>query len=86
MYSAVPDAFTASFCVRSTVKRISHALAQAHKRKWSTSTEFRRAARCFGEEKSPVVLILLAGFSSQLAVMPFIPTLRQMETGQGSNE
>ena len=47
MYSAVPS----SFCVRSTMKRISHGSAQTHKRKWSTGTTLTRAARCFGEEK-----------------------------------
>lgn len=62
MDSAAPGAFSASFCVRSTVKRIRHALAQTHKRKWSTSTELNRAGRCFGEEKSPVVPVLLAGY------------------------
>lgn len=86
MYSAAPGAFSTFFCVRSTVKRISHALAQTHKGKRGASTELRYAAKCFTEEMSPVVPVLLAGYLSESAVMLFIPTLRQMETGQGSNE
>lgn len=41
---------------------------------------------CFGEEKTPVVPIFLAGYLSQSIAMLFIRTLRQTETGQGSNE
>lgn len=73
-YSRALDAFSASFCVRSTVKRISHALALTHKRKWSTCCQM------FCVKKS----LLLSPISS--AAVPFIPTPRQMETGHGSNE
>lgn len=56
------------------MKRISHAVARAHKRKTEApAPNLDVAARCFGGEKkkSPVVPVLLAGCLSESAVTAF---------------
>lgn len=63
---------TLSFCVRCTMKRISHAFSQAHKRKWGT--KFRRTAWCFGRKS---LLLFLSFWPSirlnQLSCFSFSP-------------